>query len=290
VVADQLSYWDYLADAFHRKVHVPLLGKMPLNKMALGVAAVAGLANPGFWLLGIAAELVYLFGVGGSDRYQKLVRGERLLEEQQQWAGKVHTAVQRLRPEGQHRYRQLLEVCRKILGISETLDNYSLGNFRDMRTQSLNQLLGIFLRLLTSREIILDNVRNLDRHKLEADIARLQERLAAEPPESALRRSLQGTLDIQAKRLDNLSRAEQSLQVITAELMRIEQQVELIREESAVSGKPEQLSSRLDAVTTTMDETSRWMDDHAEFFGSLGSESTNPLPELPDLPMMTEGE
>jgi len=284
-----LTFWDYLKEAFHRKVPLPLLGPMPVNKMALGVFLVAGIANPGFWLVGAAAELVYLFGVGGSERFQKLVWGERLLAEQESWAHKVQTAVAQLSPASRQRYRALLEHCRLILGISNTLDADSLGNFRDMRAQSLNQLLGIYLRLLTSREVIATNIKDLDQHSLEEEIARLEERLATVEPASALERSLQGTLEITRKRLDNLARADASLQVIDAELERIAQQVELIREESAISGNPEMLSVRLDAVTSAMSETSRWMDEHAELIGSLGgSTDLTALPSLPELPAAVE--
>jgi hypothetical protein len=159
-----------------------------------------------------------------------------------------------------------------------------------MRAQSLNQLLGIFLRLLTSREVIIANVSDLDRSRLEGEITKLEERLTAAEADSALTRSLQGTIDIKRKRLDNLARADESLQVVEAELDRIEQQVELIREESAVTGKPEALSIRLDAVTTAMSETSRWMDDHAELFGSLGPASDSALSELPELPQVSESQ
>jgi hypothetical protein len=283
-----LSYWDYLKEAFNRRVPVPLLGPMPFNKMALGVVAVAGLLVPPIWLLGLAAELIYLFGVSSSVRFQKVVRGERLLAQQKTWATKIHTGVERLSPSSRERYRRLLDQCRLILGISAALDGDSLGNFRDIRTQSLNQLLGIFLRLLTSHEVILANVKGLDRSILEGDIRRLEERLAASEPDSPLNRSLQGTLDIQRKRLENLARADESLQVIEAELERIEQQVELIREESAVSGKPEALSIRLDAVTSAMAETTRWMDDQAELFVALGGASDSAMPELPDLPHVSE--
>jgi len=289
MAGDELSYADYLKEAFHRKVDVPLLGRMPLNKMALGAFGVAGLANPGFWFLGAAFELLMLFGVGGSERFQKLVRGERLLRRQQEWAGRVTHAVDRLSPLSRERYRRLLDQCRLILGLSESLDRDSLGNFRDLRAQNLNQLLGIFLRLLGSREAITANLQSLDRTELEADIARLEERLAEAPEGSALGRSLTGTLDIQRKRLENLDRAGESLAVIDAELERIEQQVELIREESAISGRPEALSMRLDAVTNTMSETSRWMDEHAEFFSSLaGAEAGSALPDLPELPQVVE--
>jgi hypothetical protein len=282
-----LGYFDYLKAAFHRRVDVPMLGHIPLNKMALGVFAVLGIANPGFWLLGLAVEATYLVGIGGNPRFQKVIEGERLLAAQEGWEGKVQSAVERLSPPGRARYRELLGKCRLILGIGESLGGDSLGNVRDLRAQNLNQLLWIFLRLLGSRELIADNVNNVDRKALSADVERLQQRIASvgKDADDALTKSLQGTLAIQKKRQENLDRAAQSLDVIDAELERIEQQVELIREESAVSGSPQFLSARLDAVTSTMSETSKWMDEHADFFGSLAAdEEASPAPTLPNLP------
>jgi len=284
----QSTYWTYLREAFGRRVRVPLLGHLPVNVMAVGVLGVLGLANPGFWLLGAAGEVLYLVLKASSPRFQKLLEGERLLAEQKTWEEKVAEGVARLEPTSRARYRRLLGQCRLILGISDSLDATSLGNFRDLRARSLNQMLGIYLRLLSSREVIVANLSRLDRSELEAEIARLEERLAAASGDAALARSLQGTLDIQRKRLENLARAQASQAVIDAELERIEQQVELIREEAAVTGRPEQLSVRLDAVTSTMSETSRWMEEHAEFLGSLGGDEA--AAQLPELPKAVEGE
>ncbi len=63
---------------------VPLLGRLPLNKMGLAAFAVLGLWNPGFWFLGAAGELAYLFLKATSPRFQNLIEGERLLAAQQQ--------------------------------------------------------------------------------------------------------------------------------------------------------------------------------------------------------------
>jgi len=289
VALDQLSFHHYVLRAFNRKVRVPLLGGIPLNKMFIGLTAVLGLANPGFWFLGAAGELGYLFFKANSTRFQKLIEGERLLKVQETWGEKINRGVDRLSLSSRERYRALLSKCRLTLGISDTLDGDSLGNFRDMRARSLNQLLAIFLRLLTSREMIQDNVEMLDRKALDREVAGLRKRLEEADEDSALERSLRGTIDIQLKRIENLDRAGRSLKVIDAELERIEQQVELIREESAVSGGPEVLSMRLDAVTDAMSETSRWMEEHNDFFHSLtGKHLMSELSELPDLPEMPE--
>ena len=60
----------------------------------------------------------------------------------------------------------------------------------------------------------------------------------------------------------------------------------LIREESAVSGGSEMLSARLDAVSSTLTETSLWMDQNTDLFSALEGhdELSATLPTLPQAP------
>lgn len=286
MAAPRLGYLDYVKAAFHRRVPVAGLGAMPVNYMGLAAFAVLGLLNPGFWLLGAAAELTYLLGVSSNPRFQKLIDAERTAVERTGWEDRVHEEVEQLSDDSRYRYRRLLAECRRILGIAETLDGAEIGGVRGLRSSSLNQLLWIFLRLLRSRELIAENVASVERKEIESELGRVRSRLEAVDREkdAALARSLDGTLEILERRLANLDRAAASLSVIDAELARIEQHVELIREESAVSGKAEALSSRLDAVTNAMGETTRWMADNAELFGALGDEPAAVPAALPELP------
>lgn len=286
-----LGYLDYLKEAFRWRPSVPLMGRMPLHHLGLGAFAVLGLANPGFWFLGVAAELAYLVLVSTNPRFQKLVEGERLLAAKESYETRVQRALERLQPASQERYHRLLDQGRKILGLAEVLEQDEMTSLRTMRGGGLNQLLWIFLRLLTSREIVADSLGRVDRKALEAEIAGLEQRLEKADAESQLARSLAGTLDIQRRRLENHERARQSLAVVDAELERIEQQVVLLREETAVAGKAEMLSSRLDAVTNTMAETNRWMEQNAELFGRLGADPLGTVPDdLPEIPEAMEVE
>lgn len=287
---ENLGFWDYVKAAFWYKPRVGFLGPLPVNVMALFACVVASIAtqNAGFLFLGGAAEIGYLTFLSSNPSFQKLVQGLRLLAKQEGWQQKVQASLVRLRPDSMERYRRLYDQCRLILGISDRVSPDDMFSIRDMRAGGLNQLLWLFLRLLTSRELIVANLSSANRTELESEVERLKERLAKAEPETALARSLQGTLDIQSKRLENLTRALSSLEVIDAELERIEQQVQLIREEAAVTTSPDALSNRLDAVTATLSETSRWMDQHAEFFGSISTEDDvigGPvLPGLPEPP------
>ncbi len=284
--ADALGYLDYLKAAFHRRIPVPLLGAMPVNYLALAAFAVLGIANPGFWFVGAAAELAYLIGLSSSTRFQKLIRGERLSSAKQSWEADMQQAVDRLSPISRDRYLRLLDQCRQVVGVSERLEGDDLGSVRKVRMGGLNQMLWIFLRLLASKEVLEQNLIRVNRQVLEQDIESLEGRVQETEPNSALFRSLGGTLEIQKKRLDNLDRAKESHTVIEAELDRIEHHVVLIREEAAVTGKAEILSDRLDSVSGALAETNRWMEQNASIFGQLGADPLGHAPaDLPEIRM-----
>ena len=267
--ADDLSYTDYVKEAFSRRSGVALLGRIPLNYLGLAAFGVLGIANPGFWLLGAALELGYLAWMAGSERFRRVVQGERLLASQEQHDTQVQTTLDRLAEEGQHRYRALHTQCVQILGISESLGDVGLSSLNKMRTGGLNQLLAIFLRLLTSREVLMATMSQTDRARVERELEELEKKLSVSTEDTSLQRSLRGSHDIQRKRVENLERAATNLEVLDAELGRIEQRVALIREETAVSGRADELSDRLDVVSGTLDETNRWMEQNAEIFGSV---------------------
>jgi len=282
-----LSFWDYVKAAALRPIRSRALGALPLTQMLLAGFGLAGLFNPGFWLLGLALLVSLVGGRSSSARFQKLIRAESLASQRsaqgEGTSDRLGRLYRALEPASQARYRALFEQCREILGLSGRVA--SPESLTDLRAGSLNQLLLLFLRLLSSRELIGAMLQRIDRGALEQGLAALRERLAAAEADGPLARSLQATLDIQEQRLANLTTASSNLDLIDAELERVEQQVRLVREESAVSGGPEMLSSRLDAVSSSLRETSRWMDQHSDLLGDLASSEIDgpALPRLPEL-------
>lgn len=269
MAAEPRSYWDYVKAAFWQPVRVRVLGAMPLTHMLLVSFGLLGLFNAGFWLLGLAALVAFVGGRSASARFQKLVAAQWVAARASSAEDRLQSAYERLQPRSQARYRDLVLLCREILGLG-ALD--AGGSAADFRAGNLNQMLWLFLRLLASREAITDTLARVDPIAVQAEVDALTARVAAAgDPEGALARSLKATLEIQNRRLLNLQTAKTNLALAEAELERIEQQVRLVREESAVSGSPEALSARLDSVSTTLSETSRWVDQHAELFSDLAS-------------------
>ncbi len=273
----ELGLWDYIRAAFVWKVPIKGLGQVPLNLFLLPVFAVIGILNPGFWLLGGALEVAYLFSLAGNPRFQNLVQGMKLAQRRgppPKGEEKRVRLIAALDPASRSRYQALSGACASILTAAESGTGPVRGE--ELESGGLGQLLWIFLKLLVSRQRISQILAQTSRKDIEAEIAATTERLSKESQSSPLYRSLTGTLDIQKKRLDNLIKADESLKITEAELERIEKQVALMREETSVSSDPELISVRLDGIVDSLQGTTKWMTEHDEIFSRLDSESLPP--------------
>ena len=92
---------------------------------------------------------------------------ERLAADKKDYISRLDHAVGRLSGESQKRYHRLLYECRKIVGISENLDPSAPAAMKGLRGSGLNQLLWIFLRLLTSREVLVATMSETRRDNVE---------------------------------------------------------------------------------------------------------------------------
>jgi ABC-type enterochelin transport system substrate-binding protein len=93
-----------------------------------------------------------------------------------------------------------------------------------------------------------------------------------------LRRSLTGQIEILQQRLDKRREAKEKLAFLDAELTRIQEQVELVREQAVVSTDPETLSKRIDEVTATLGGTTQWISDQQKIYGAVEDLMSEPPP------------
>ena len=82
-----------------------------------------------------------------------------------------------------------------------------------------------------------------------------------------MQRSLTDQLEILAERKKRRAEAADKLKFIDAELTRIQEQVELIREGLVVSSDPGALSKRIDQIGDTLGNTNQWIKQQQELYG-----------------------
>jgi hypothetical protein len=137
----------------------------------------------------------------------------------------------------------------------------------------------MFLRLLVARRTIWTVLGDADNGAaLEKKVASIERQAADAAMAEDLRRSLSGQAEILAQRIQQRDEARRKLAYIDAELSRIEQQVELIREQAALSTDPEVLSRRIDEIAATLGGTGQWIRDQQQVYGAMEDLLTEPPP------------
>jgi uncharacterized protein YicC (UPF0701 family) len=112
---------------------------------------------------------------------------------------------------------------------------------------------------------------------LEQRIRNLKEQLA-EPLTEDLKKSLSGQIEILQQRLEKRREGKQKLAFLDAELTRIQEQVELVREQAVLSADPDALSQRIDQITTTLGGTNQWIRDQQKIYGAVEDLMAEPPP------------
>ena len=153
----------------------------------------------------------------------------------------------------------------------------------EAQSDSLGRLSWMFLRLLVARRTIREVIGSSDDSgEIRKRLTTLERQRADQTLGDELRRSLSGQVEILNQRLLQRTDAERKLAYIDAELERIQQQVELIREQAALSTDPEGLSQRIDEITGTLGATGQWIRDQQKVYGAMEDLLTEPPPLGPD--------
>jgi hypothetical protein len=213
------TFWDYVRSAFNAR---PMGMFIPPNWIGLGVFGFLGVLNPGFWIIGLGCELAYLGWLGTNPRFQNLVSGGRLLDEQRRWQNKVFELIRQLPPEDQQRYRALESRCKNIL---EQQSQLGLSPGLGEQGEGLGRLVWIYLRLLLTREairkIIQESSAPADENAhMKERIEKLQQQLQQPAITEDLRKSLTAQIEILQQRQEKKREAVEKLAFLDAELTR----------------------------------------------------------------------
>lgn len=241
--------WRYLRAAFLVGVDIPGLGKLPVNALAAAGMGILGFVEPSIWLAGIGIEVAVVSTLAFHPRFQKLVEaqsGERFLEDNH---AKRAALIAVLPEELRARLRSLENTSTRILSIYKTLGIEP--ELTSGTESSLEKLQWIYLKLLIARTHLTQELGSESEKSLESRIQQIQQASGDAPPESstALQRSQEATLAILRRRLENLQNRDRILRENESDLSRIEAQVELMRENAAIEGKPASVETEIELAS-----------------------------------------
>jgi hypothetical protein len=113
---------------------------------------------------------------------------------------------------------------------------------------------------------------------MESRILKIEEQLKEPSVTEDLRKSLSAQIEILRQRMGKKREAAEKLEFLDAELTRIEQQVELLREQAVLATDPETVSQRIDQVTATLGGTNQWIRDQQKIYGAMEDLLADPPP------------
>ena len=273
------GFFDYVTAAFNAR---PIGMFVAPNWIGLATFGLLGVANPGFWVLGAGLELGYLLTLATNKRFQRVVSNKPLTASRAEWNTRIQLVLGKLDASDRRTYEALAERCRSII----ELQLHGAGEAPaglDTQAEGLGRLSWMFLRLLLARRTITTVLGGTHNDAdLQRKIAALERQQHQAELSEELRRSIGGQLEILRQRMEQRTGGDRKLAYIEAELERIEQQVELIREQAALSTDPELLSRRIDEITATLGTTGQWIRDQQQVYGAMEDLMTEPPPLAPD--------
>lgn len=257
----------YLRTAFGSRWNLLFVGA--------GVAAAVISGFPTVVLpLVVAGELLYLASMVTNERFRDAVDAQEAKVRRKAALVGTRESYERLlrslSPQLRQRFERLRERCLHLVDMAGRHRGGEGGSL-----ESLERLLWGYLRMIHGAQSLSEFVEHTDGDAIRKRIADLDRRLASlgkageqDDPETArLRAVLEDDLRTTRERAENIDDAQRKLDVIVAEVERLESKIEALAEGSVAKRDVSDIAQRVDEVAEGMrrtDETMRQLQLPAE--------------------------
>jgi len=246
---------------------------MPIPPLWFGLAAFALLGYfiaPAFYLLGAGGALVFSGLIASSGRFRRVVDAVNQPPPPDDKAA----LRDRLDARSKERQDKLEQQCAELQRVLEA------ANAGGEHIRGVWQLAELHLRLMGARssaEAVVAGRQDEVGERLTVHLKELRTRLAQPDIDKELRETLEDQAKIAEQRLAIQAEARRRLQVLDAELDRIREQLALIREQALMTSDPAAIRRSVDALSTFLSESGRWLQDQQAIFGEFDVLSPDPF-------------
>lgn len=250
----------YLKAAFTARWNLLLFGG--------GVAAAFLSGFPGILLpLVLAGEVFYLASMLANDRFRSAVNAQEAKSRRAAEAVGAREAYERIRsklpPQLLKRFDQLREHCSRLVELGGSIRGPDGSGPDKTALESLDRLLWGYLRMIWGASTLSDFLDHTDDGAIRTRIADLERRLAKLPPDDAgstqMRATLEDHLKTSRERLDNIDEARRKLDLVAAEIERLEAKIAALAESSVAKRDVTDIAQRVDEVAEGMRKTDETM-------------------------------
>ena len=234
-----------------------------------------------------AAELGYLGFLGLNPRFQNVLKGQKKLppplpvDPRQRF----QQLMAFLNPADAERFETLRQRCMELVKLRRDMaSKEGTSGADDLRVESLDRMLWLFLKLLHQRTGLEKFLGATKRATIEAELQSAEQQLAtaqerdksAALPESRLATSIRDRVTTIRERLDNHHKAAESLELVTAEIDKTEQQITHLCEVGMTMSDSAGLSVQIDSISQSL-QSSEKIFSEASFSQIYDDEPAPPL-------------
>ncbi len=250
----------YLKTAFTTRWNLLLFGG--------GVAAAFISGFPGIVLpLVLAGEVYYLASMLANERFRSAVEAQDAKARRAAEALGAREAYERIRknlpPALLKRFDQLRDHCLKLVELGGSMRGPDGSGPDKTALESLDRLLWGYLRMIWGASTLSDFLDHTDDGAIRTRIADLERRLAKlpkdDPGSAQMRAALEDHLKTSQERLDNIDEARRKLDLVAAEIERLEAKIAALAESSVAKRDVTDIAQRVDEVAEGMRKTDETM-------------------------------
>jgi predicted nucleic acid-binding Zn-ribbon protein len=250
----------YLKTAFTARWNLLLFGG--------GVAAAFISGFPGVLLpLVVAGEVYYLASMIANDRFRSAVEAQDAKARRAVEVSGAREAYERIRrklpPALLKRFDQLRDHCLRLVELGGSMRGPDGGQPDTHALESLDRLLWGYLRMIWGASTLSDFLDHTDDGAIRARIAELERRLTTLPRgdsgSAQMRAALEDHLKTSRERLENIEEARRKLDLVAAEVERLEAKIAALAEGSVAKRDVSDIAQRVDEVAEGMRKTDETM-------------------------------
>ena len=250
----------YLRTAFTTRWNLLLFGG--------GVAAAVISGFPGVLLPLVAAgEIYYLASMLANDRFRSAVEAQTAKARRAEDAVGARESYERIRKRLPApllaRFDRLRDHCQKLLELAGSIRGPDSTGPDQGSLESLDKLLWGYLRMIWGAATLSEFLDHTDDEAIRSRISELEKRLARLAADGGegdqLRASLEDNLKTSRERLENIEDAKRKLDVVAAEIERLESKIAALAEGSVAKRDVSDIARRVDEVAEGMRRTDETM-------------------------------
>ncbi len=270
---NKITYLDLLKECFG----------LPLNLLFLTFMIIFGPAligsMPIAYITGGIIELLWLLFGGNTPIIQNRIKQKEQKKILAEWNKKKNRILEKISAIGRNRFFKFENTGKAISSIinQSKKDGLSVDT---SKLKTVNQLLWLSLKLLYSRELMVKNTKGNTKEMLVTKINNMKKNRNNETSEKLIK-ELDSTIKTMEQRLETFDKVSEDMKSIDLNLMRIEEQLELLKDLATVDVQNSKgsVSKQIDNAQQSIDENQEWMETAKDLFAPLDDDLTETPPD-----------